>query len=145
MEIITGDIDAIDKKVNGFDAREDAIYKSIQDNSLIARKNARVQQGSLIITNDTTTEKITDIKNYLQLDPQAIVIYREEDPIVLIGIAGDESENQVGGYMEMRGTSLFIAQESRLSTIRLRSAENIGSLALVAGSDGHVSLREVLD
>ena len=47
--------------------------------------------------------------------------------------------------MEMRGTSLFIAQESRLSTIRLRSAENIGSLAFVAGSDGHVSLREVLD
>ena len=145
LEIITGDIDAINKEVNGFDAREDAIYKSIQDNSLIARKNARVQQGSLIITNDTTTEKITDIKNYLQLDPQAIVIYREEDPIVLIGVASNESESQVGGYMEMRGTSLFIAQESRLSTIRLRSAENIGSLALVAGSDGHVSLREVLD
>ena len=145
LEIITGDIDAIDTKVDGFDARETALYNAIQDNSLIARKNARVQQGSLIITNDTTTEKITDIKNYLQLNPQAIVIYREEDPIVLIGIAGDESENQVGGYMEMRGTSLFIAQESRLSTIRLRSAENIGSLALVAGSDGHVSLREVLD
>ena len=145
LGIITGDIDAIDTKVDGFDARETALYNAIQDNSLIARKNARVQQDSLIITNDTTTEKITDIKNYLQLDPQAIVIYREEDPIVLIGIAGDESENQVGGYMEMRGTSLFIAQESRLSTIRLRSAENIGSLAFVAGSDGHVSLREVLD
>ena len=142
---ISNNIDAINTEVDGFNAREDALYKSIQDNSLIARKNARVQQGSLIITNDTTTEKITDIKNYLQLDPQAIVIYREEDPIVLIGIAGDESENQVGGYMEMRGTSLFIAQESRLSTIRLRSAENIGSLAFVAGSDGHVSLREVLD
>lgn len=145
LEIITGDIDAIDTKVNSFDARETALYNAIQDNSLIARKNARVEETSLIITNDTTTEKITDIKNYLQLDPQAIVIYREEDPIVLIGIAGDESENQVGGYMEMRGTSLFIAQESRLSTIRLRSAENIGKLALVAGSDGHVSLREVLD
>ena len=146
---ITNNIDAINKEVDGFDAREDALYKSIQDNSLIARKNARVQQGSLIITNDTTTEKITDIKNYLQLDPQAIVIYREEDPIVLIGVASNESEsqseNQVGGYMEMRGTSLFIAQESRLSTIRLRSAENIGSLAFVAGSDVHVSLREVLD
>ena len=142
---ITNNIDAINKEVDGFDAREDALYKSIQDNSLIARKNARVQQGSLIITNDTTTEKITDIKNYLQLDPQAIVIYREEDPIVLIGVASNESESQVGGYMEMRGTSLFIAQESRLSTIRLRSAENIGSLAFVAGSDGHVSLREVLD
>ena len=142
---ISNNIDAINTEVDGFNAREDALYKSIQDNSLIARKNARVQQGSLIITNDTTTEKITDIKNYLQLDPQAIVIYRGEDPIVLIGIAGDESESQVGGYMEMRGTSLFIAQESRLSTIRLRSAENIGSLALVAGSDGHVSLREVLD
>ena len=45
----------------------------------------------------------------------------------------------------MRGTSLFIAQESRLSTIRLRSADKIGKLALVAGSNGHVSLREVLD
>ena len=146
---ISNNIDAINTEVDGFNAREDALYKSIQDNSLIARKNARVQQGSLIITNDTTTEKITDIKNYLQLDPQAIVIYREEDPIVLIGVASNESEsqseNQVGGYMEMRGTSLFIAQESRLSTIRLRSAEKIGKLALVAGSDGHVSLREVLD
>ena len=146
---ITNNIDAINKEVNGFNAREDALYKSIQDNSLIARKNARVQQGSLIITNDTTTEKITDIKNYLQLDPQAIVIYREEDPIVLIGVASNESEsqseNQVGGYMEMRGTSLFIAQESRLSTIRLRSADGTGNLAFVAGSDGHVSLREVLD
>ena len=142
---ISNDIDAIDTKVNGFDAREDAIYESITNNSLIARKNARVQQGSLIITNDTTTEKITDIKNYLQLDPQAIVIYREEDPIVLIGVDSNERENQVGGYMEMRGTSLFIAQESRLSTIRLRSANAIGSLAFVAGSNGHVSLREVLD
>ena len=149
LKDISNNIDAIDIKVDGFDAREDTIYESITNNSLIARKNARVQQGSLIITNDTTTEKITDIKNYLQLDPQAVIIYREEDPIVLIGIAGDESEsqseNQVGGYMEMRGTSLFIAQESRLSTIRLRSAEKIGSLAFVAGSDGHVSLREVLD
>ena len=145
LEIITGDIDAIDTKVDGFNARETALYNAIQDNSLIARKNARVEGTSLIITNDTTTEKITDIKNYLQLDPQAIVIYREEDPIVLIGIAGDESENQVGGYMEMRGTSLFIAQESRLSTVRLRSAEKNGKLALVAGSDGHVSLKEVLD
>ena len=145
LDNMSENIEAIGTKLNSFDAREMAIYNAIQDNSLIARKNARVEGTSLIITNDTTTEKITDIKNYLQLDPQAIVIYREEDPIVLIGIAGDESENQVGGYMEMRGTSLFIAQESRLSTVRLRSAEKNGKLALVAGSDGHVSLKEVLD
>ena len=144
MDNISNNIDAIDTRVNGFDARVATIDETIQVNSLIARKNARVHPASLIITTDTTTEKDTDIKNYLQLDPQAILIYRGEDPIVLIGIAGEESENQVGGYMEMRGTSLFIAQESRLSTIRLRSAENIGNLALVAGSDGHVSLREVL-
>ncbi|MGN1085689.1 MAG: collagen-like protein [Porcipelethomonas sp.] len=35
-------IGAIDTKVNSFDARETAIYNAIQDNSLIARKNARV-------------------------------------------------------------------------------------------------------
>ena len=145
LNVITGDIDAIDKKVDSFNAREDVIYESIRDNSLIARKNARVEGNSLIITNDTTTEDVTKIKNYLQLNPQSIVIYSEEDPTVLIGIATDENENKVGGYMEMKGTSLFIAQESRLSTIRLRSADRIGNLAFVAGSDGHVSLREVLD
>ena len=134
---ITKDIDAIDTKVNGFDAREDAIYKSIQDNSLIARKNARVEENSIIITNDTTTEELL---NYLQLDADAITIYGEGDQIVTIAKYGGNS-----GYMEMAGTSLLIAQESRLSTIRLRSADRIGNLAFVAGSDGHVSLREVLD
>lgn len=137
LDVITGDIDAIDKKVNGFDAREDAIYKAISDNSLIARKNARVEENSIIITNDTTTEELL---NYLQLNADSIMLYGEGDSIVTI--AKDESN---AGYMEMAGTSLLIAQESRLSTIRLRSAEKIGKLALVAGSDGHVSLREVLD
>ena len=134
---ISNNIDTIDTKVNGFDARETAIYKSIQDNSLIARKNARVEENSIIITNDTTTEELL---NYLQLDADAITIYGEGDQIVTIAKYGGNS-----GYMEMAGTSLLIAQESRLSTIRLRSADRIGSLALVAGSDGHVSLREVLD
>ena len=137
LDVITGDIDAIDKKVNGFNAREDAIYKSIQDNSLIARKNARVTENSIIITNDTTTEELL---NYLQLNADSIMIYSEGDSIVTI--AKDEVN---AGYTEMAGTSLLIAQESRLSTIRLRSADRIGSLAFVAGSDGHVSLREVLD
>ena len=137
LKIITGDIDAIDTKVDGFDARETAIYKSIQDNSLIARKNARVEENSIIITNDTTTEELL---NYLQLDADAITICGEGDQIVTIAKYGGNS-----GYMEMAGTSLLIAQESRLSTIRLRSVDRIGNLAFVAGSDGHVSLREVLD
>ena len=134
---ISNNIDAIDTKVDGFNAREDAIYKSIQDNSLIARKNARVEENSIIITNDTTTEELL---NYLQLDADAITIYGEGDQIVTIAKYGGNS-----GYMEMAGTSLLIAQESRLSTIRLRSADRIGNLAFVAGSNGHVSLREVLD
>ena len=134
---ISNNIDAIDTKVDGFNAREDAIYKSIQDNSLIARKNARVTENSIIITNDTTTDELL---NYLQLNADSIMLYGEGDSIVTI--AKDESN---AGYMEMAGTSLLIAQESRLSTIRLRSADRIGSLALVAGSNGHVSLREVLD
>ena len=134
---ISNNIDAINTEVDGFNAREDALYKSIQDNSLIARKNARVTENSIIITNDTTTEKLL---NYLQLNADSIMLYGEGDSIVTI--AKDESN---AGYMEMAGTSLLIAQESRLSTIRLRSADRIGSLAFVAGSDGHVSLREVLD
>ncbi len=134
---ISNNIDAIDTKVDSFNAREDAIYKSIQDNSLIARKNARVTENSIIITNDTTTEELL---NYLQLNADSIMLYGEGDSIVTI--AKDESN---AGYMEMAGTSLFIAQESRLSTIRLRSADKTGSLAFVAGSNGHVSLREVLD
>ncbi|MDD7129857.1 MAG: hypothetical protein PUH91_13790 [Prevotella sp.] len=134
---ISNNIDAIDTKVNGFDAREDALYKSIQDNSLIARKNARVTENSIIITNDTTTEELL---NYLQINADSIVIYGKGKDIVTIAKTKDDS-----GYMEMKGTSLFIAQESRLSTIRLRSADVKGNLALVAGSDGHVSLREVLD
>ena len=139
FEIITGDIDAIDKKVNGFDAREDAIYKSIQDNSLIARKNARFQQGSLIITNDTTTEDLASLLNYLQFNADSIVIYGNGKDIVTIAKTADDS-----GYMKMNGTSILQAQESKFSTIRLRSADGTGNLALVAGSDGHVSLREVL-
>ena len=135
-------IGAIDTKVNSFDARETALYNAIQDNSLIARKNARVEENSIIITNDTTTEDIASLLNYLQLNADSIMIYGDGDSIVTIAKAEGNS-----GYMEMAGTSLFIAQESRLSTIRLRSAgvEKVGKLALVAGSDGHVSLREVLD
>ena len=136
---ISNSIDAIDKKVNGFDARENAIYKEIQDNSLIARKNARVTENSLIITNDTTGDA-TNLLNYLQLNSTSIVIYGNGKDIVTIAKTKDDS-----GFMEMAGTSLLIAQESRLSTIRLRSADKIGKLAFVAGSDGHVSLREVLN
>ena len=134
---ISNNIDAINTEVDGFNAREDALYKSIQDNSLIARKNARVTENSIIITNNTTTEELL---NYLQLNADSITIYGEGDQIVTIAKYGGNS-----GYMEMAGTSLLIAQESRFSTIRLRSADRIGSLALVAGSNGHVSLREVLD
>lgn len=140
LDNISNNIDAIDTRVNGFDARVAAIDETIQDNSLIARKNARVQENSIIITNDTTTEDVANLLNYLQLDADAITIYGEGDQIVTIAKYGGNS-----GYMEMAGTSLLIAQESRFSTIRLRSADNIGNLALVAGSDGHVSLREVLD
>ena len=139
LEIITGDIEAIDKKVNGFDAREDAIYASIEQNSLIARNYARFNNQSLIITNESETKRVEDIKSYLQLKSDAINIYSNKVPAVAIGVINNS------GYMEMRGTSLFIAQESRLSTVRLRSAEKKGKLALVAGSDGHVSLKEVLD
>ena len=133
-------IGAIDTKVNSFDARETAIYNAIQDNSLIARKNARVEGNTLIITNDTATKDIASLLNYLQLNADSIVIYGNGKDIVTIAKTADDS-----GYMKMNGTSMLQAQESRLSTIRLRSADGTGNLAFVAGSDGHVSLREVLD
>ena len=68
------------------------------------------------------------------------MIYGNGKDIVTIAKTVDDS-----GYMKMSGTSMLQAQESRLTTVRLRSADGIGNLALVAGSDGHVSLREVLD
>ena len=139
LDNISNNIEAIGTKVNGFDARETAIYNAIADNSLIARKNARVEGNSLIITNDTVTEDIANLLNYLQLNADSIVIYGNGKDIVTIAKTADDS-----GYMKMNGTSLLQAQESRLSTIRLRSADGTGNLALVAGSDGHVSLREVL-
>ena len=139
LGIITGDIEAIDKRINGFDARETAIYDSIRENSLIARNYARFNNQSLIITNESETKRVEDLKSYLRLESDSINIYSNKVPAVAIGVINNS------GYMEMRGTSLFIAQESRLSTVRLRSAEKKGKLALVAGSDGHVSLREVLD
>ena len=140
LDNMSENIEAIGTKVNSFDARETAIYNAIQDNSLIARKNARVEGNSLIITNDTATEAIANLLNYLQLNADSIVIYGNGKDIVTIAKTADDS-----GYMKMNGTSMLQAQESRLSTIRLRSADGTGSLAFVAGSDGHVSLREVLD
>ena len=140
LDNMSENIEAIGTKVNSFDARETAIYNAIQDNSLIARKNARVEGNSLIITNDTATEAIANLLNYLQLNADSIVIYGNGKDIVTIAKTSDDS-----GYMKMNGTSMLQAQESRLSTIRLRSADGKGNLAFVAGSDGHVSLREVLD
>lgn len=140
LDNMSENIEAIGTKINSFDARETAIYNAIQDNSLIARKNARVEGNSLIITNDTATEAIANLLNYLQLNADSIVIYGNGKDIVTIAKTADDS-----GYMKMNGTSMLQAQESRLSTIRLRSADGTGNLAFVAGSDGHVSLREVLD
>ena len=140
LDNMSGNIEAIGTKVNSFDARETAIYNAIQDNSLIARKNARVEGNSLIITNDTATEAIANLLNYLQLNADSIVIYGNGKDIVTIAKTADDS-----GYMKMNGTSMLQAQESRLSTIRLRSADGTGNLAFVAGSDGHVSLKEVLN
>ena len=139
LDNMSENIEAIGTKVNSFAARETAIYKEIQDNSLIARKNARVEGNSLIITNDTATEAIANLLNYLQLNADSIVIYGNGKDIVTIAKTADDS-----GYMKMNGTSMLQAQESKFSTIRLRSADGTGNLALVAGSDGHVSLREVL-
>ena len=136
---ITDNIETIGTKVNSFDARETAIYNAIADNSLIARKNARVEGNSLIITNDTATEDIASLLNYLQLNADSIVIYGNGKDIVTIAKTVDDS-----GYMKMSGTSMLQAQESKFSTMRMRSADGTGNLALVAGSDGHVSLREVL-
>ena len=140
LDNMSENIGAIDTKVNSFDARETALYNAIQDNSLIARKNARVEGNSLIITNDTATEAIANLLNYLQLNADSIVIYGNGKDIVTIAKTADDS-----GYMKMNGTSMLQAQESRLSTIRLRSADGTGNLAFVAGSDGHVSLKEVLN
>ena len=140
LDNMSENIEAIGTKVNSFDARETAIYNAIQDNSLIARKNARVEGNSLIITNDTATEAIANLLNYLQLNADSIVIYGNGKDIVTIAKTADDS-----GYMKMNGTSMLQAQESRLSTIRLRSADGTGNLAFVAGSDGHVSLKEVLN
>lgn len=140
LDNMSENIGAIGTKVNSFDARETALYNAIADNSLIARKNARVEGNSLIITNDTATEDIASLLNYLQLNADSIVIYGNGKDIVTIAKTADDS-----GYMKMNGTSMLQAQESKFSTIRLRSADGTGNLALVAGSDGHVSLREVLD
>lgn len=140
LDDMSENIGAIDTKVNSFDARETDIYNAIADNSLIARKNARVENNSLIITNDTVTEDIASLLNFLQLNADSIVIYGNGKDIVTIAKTADDS-----GYMKMNGTSMLQAQESKFSTIRLRSADGTGNLALVAGSNGHVSLREVLD
>ena len=137
---ISESIEVVNTKIDGFDARETNIYNTITYNSLIARKNARVGNDSLIITNDTDTEDVESLLNYLQLNADSIVIYGNGKDIVTIAKTDDNS-----GYMRMNGTSLLQAQESRLSTIRLRSADNIGNFALVAGSNGHVSLKEVLN
>ena len=67
-------------------------------------------------------------------------MYGNGDPIVTIAKTANDS-----GYMKMNGTSMLQAQESMLSTIRLRSADGTGNLALVVESNGHVSLRKVLD
>lgn len=140
LDNISENIGAIDTKVNSFDARETALYNAIADNSLIARKNARVEGNSLIITNDTVTEDVASLLNFLQLNADSIVIYGNGKDIVTIAKTADDS-----GFMKMNGTSMLQAQESKFSTIRLRSADGTGNLALVAGSNGHVSLREVLD
>ena len=137
---ISESIEVVNTKIDGFDARETNIYNTITYNSLIARKNARVGNDSLIITNDTDTEDVESLLNYLQLNADSIVIYGNGKDIVTIAKTDDNS-----GYMRMNGTSLLQAQESRLSTIRLRSADNTGNFALVAGSNGHVSLKEVLN
>lgn len=136
IEGITGNLEAIDEKVNSFDAKETALYNAINDNSLIARKNARVEGSSLIITNDTTAENLL---NFLQLNADSVVIYGNGKDIVTIAKTADDS-----GFMKMNGTSMLQAQESKFSTIRMRSAEGVGNLAFVAGSDGHLSIREVL-
>ena len=137
---ISESIEVVNTKIDGFDAREANIYNTITYNSLIARKNARVGNDSLIITNDTDTEDVESLLNYLQLNADSIVIYGNGKDIVTIAKTDDNS-----GYMRMNGTSLLQAQESRLSTIRLRSADGTGNFALVAGSNGHVSLKEVLN
>ena len=137
---ISESIEVVNTKIDGFDARETNIYNTITYNSLIARKNARVGNDSLIITNDTDTQDVESLLNYLQLNADSIVIYGNGKDIVTIAKTDDNS-----GYMRMNGTSLLQAQESRLSTIRLRSADGTGNLALVAGSNGHVSLKEVLN
>ena len=86
------------------------------------------------------TKDIENLLNYLKFNTDSIVIYGNGDPIVTIAKTADDS-----GYMKMNGTSMLQAQESMLSTIRLRSADGTGNFALVTGSDGHVSLKEVLN
>ena len=95
--------------------------------------------GSLILTNETVSGVISNLLNYLKLNPGSVVIRGNGKDIVTIAKTNDDS-----GFMELNGTSLLIARESRLTTIRMRSAEGVGNLAFVAGSDGHLSIREVL-
>lgn len=139
IDFITGNIKTLDTKVNSFDARERAIYTSIHDNSLISKGKAIIDGGSLILTNDTVSGVISNLLNYLKLNPGSVVIRGNGKDIVTIAKTNDDS-----GFMELNGTSLLIARESRLTTIRMRSAEGVGNLAFVAGSDGHISIREVL-
>lgn len=139
IDNITGSIEEIYTKVSNLDASETDIYNVIQDNSLIARKNARIKDNSLIITNDTVTEDIANLMNFLQLNSGSIVIRENGTDIVTIAKTVDDS-----GYMKVNGTSVLLAQESELSTIRMRSANGVGKLALVAGSDGHISIKEMI-
>ncbi len=124
--------------VDSFDEKEKEIYNAIEDNSLISRKNARVEQNSLIITNDTDTDT-EKLKDFLQLNPGSMIIYSNAKGIVTIAKTQDDA-----GYLKLDGQSLLEAVESKLSTIRLRSAKGEGRLAIQAGSNGHISIKEVL-
>jgi hypothetical protein len=139
MDSINAELAAIGTRQNGFDARANGLAADIAANSLLARKNARIEGNALIITSDTVTGDVSDLLDYLQLNPGSVIIYSNGKDIATLAKTEEDA-----GFLKLNGTSLLIAQESKLSTIRMRSAGGVGNLAWVAGSNGHLSLKEVL-
>ncbi len=135
--LIEDTLTTIGERADEFELKDQQLEASIAANSLLARKNARLQNQSLIITSDTEAN-ITDLENFLQCNPDSVVIYSDKKSVVTIASVSG------AGYLRLSGTSLLIAQESKFSTIRIRSAEGVGTFGWVAGSDGKVSLKEVL-
>lgn len=140
IQEINGQIDDVKDELtkvvrtDTFTEASEALLKEITDNSLIARKNARVEGNSLIITAETEEELI----NWLQLNYNSIEMYADKTQIIILA-----TDSKGNGLLRLAGESMLEANESRLSTVRFRSKEGKGTLGFVTQSDGKLLLKEV--